>query len=137
LSGFFEWDATKLSLQVPEMDEEHKALIGLMNDLHRLHQQRSPFAGQLRALDELVRYTARHFADEEAYMERIGYAGLRIHKGVHKQLLEKLAGFRSSCQGSHELPAEIFVFFKMWLSAHICGIDMKYANHAKTAAACR
>lgn len=133
MSGFFEWDAGKLSLHIPDMDNEHKVLIGLMNDLHRLSESHANFAEQIAALDKLVRYTAKHFADEEAYMERIGFSGLRIHKGVHKQLLDKLAGHLSAARSNHKLPEDIFVFFKMWLSAHICGIDTKYAQHARTA----
>lgn len=133
MSGFFEWDAGKLSLNIPEMDDEHKVLIGLMNELHRLNEAQAPFGDQLRALDKLVSYTTKHFADEEAYMERIGFPGLRIHKGVHRQLLEKLAAHAASARASRKLPDDLFVFFKMWLSAHIRGVDTKYALHARTA----
>lgn len=133
LSGFFEWDAAKLSLNIPEMDDEHKVLVGLMNELHRLNEANAPFGAQLMALDKLVSYTTKHFADEEVYMERIGFPGLRIHRGVHKQLLEKLAGHVAAARANRKLPDDLFVFFKMWLSAHICGVDTKYAMHAKTA----
>jgi len=132
LNGYFQWDPSKLSLQIQEMDDEHKLLIALMNKLHVLHGKHAAAGEQVRVLDELVTYTAKHFADEEAYMERIGYPGLRVHKGVHKQLLERLAGFKSTTRASQALPEDLFVFFKMWLSAHICGIDMKYARHALT-----
>ncbi|MBX5459494.1 MAG: hemerythrin family protein [Steroidobacteraceae bacterium] len=132
MSEFFRWDPAKLSLQIPEMDDEHKVLIGMMNDLHTLNESSRPVAEQLSALDRLVRYTAKHFADEEVYMERIGFPGLRIHKGVHKQLLDRLGEFLSAARSSQKLPEDLFVFFKMWLSAHICGIDTKYAQHART-----
>lgn len=133
MSSYFEWDPARLSLHVPDMDDEHKVLIGLMNDLHRLNEAQAPFAQQISALDKLARYTAKHFADEEAYMERIGFSGLRVHKGVHKQLLDKLAGLAAGARASSKIPEELFVFFKMWLSAHICGIDKKYAEYATTA----
>lgn len=132
MSEFFRWDPAKLSLQIPDMDDEHKVLIGMMNDLHTLNESGRPVAEQLSALDRLVRYTAKHFADEEAYMERIGFPSLRIHKGVHKQLLDRLGEFLSAARSSQKLPEDLFVFFKMWLSAHICGIDTKYAQHART-----
>ncbi|MEJ1966225.1 MAG: bacteriohemerythrin [Gammaproteobacteria bacterium] len=133
LSSYFEWDPARLSLQIREMDDEHQVLIGMMNELHTAHGRSAPIGQQLRELDALVAYTRKHFADEEVYMERIAFPGLRIHKGVHKQLLEKLAAFQQGCRANQKLPNDLFVFFKMWLSAHICGIDMKYAQHARTA----
>lgn len=133
MNEYFVWDAAKFSLHVPEMDEEHKTLIALMNELHCLHQQRHPMSDQRHALEKLMRYTAKHFADEEAYMDRIAFPGARIHKGVHKQLLEKLQSYHAACASAGELPEDLFVFFKMWLSAHICGIDAKYAQHARMA----
>ena len=131
MSSYFQWDPARLGLQIREMDDEHQVLISLMNKLHVLHESSAPSAAVTRALDELVTYTAKHFADEEAYMDGIGYPGLRVHRGVHKQLLEKLAGLREAFRTSLVLPKDMFVFFKMWLSAHICGIDMKYAHHAR------
>lgn len=133
MSSYFTWDPARLSLQIPEMDDEHKVLIGLMNDLHELHEKSSPAAEQIQALEKLARYTTKHFADEEAYMERVGYPGLRVHKGVHKQLLDKVGEFLVAARSNRKLPEDLFVFLKMWLSAHICGIDMKYAQHARTA----
>ena len=131
VAGFFEWDAAKLSLQIQEMDDEHKVLISLMNRLHALDERKASGTELVHALDELVAYTAKHFADEEKYMERVAYPGLRIHRGVHKQLLEKLAGFQTELRSTHKVSVDLFVFLKMWLSAHICGIDMKYAHHVR------
>lgn len=130
MSDYFQWDAAKLGLKIPEMDEEHKVLIGYMNSLHDLHERKAHPSDQLHALDQLASYTAKHFADEEAYMEKVGFPGLRIHRAVHRQLLERLEGFRADARRNRALPEDIFVFFKMWLSAHICGVDTKYAQHA-------
>lgn len=133
MSSYFEWDPARLGLQIREMDDEHKVLIDSMNKLHAARERRAAVGEQLRILDELVTFTRKHFADEEAYMERIGFPGLRTHRGVHAQLLNKLAQFQSVGREKHALPEELFAFFKMWLSAHIRGIDVKYAEHAKTA----
>ncbi len=130
MSNFFQWDPAKLGLQIPQMDEEHQVLISYMNKLHTLNEEAAPPQALARALDDLVVYTEKHFSDEEAFMERIAFPGLRTHKGVHKQLLEKLASFQQAFRSSRALPADLFIFFKMWLSAHICGIDTKYAQHS-------
>ena len=133
MSSYFVWDPARLSLHIPDMDEDHKVLISLMSELYSLHEQQRPFPEQSKALDKLVRYTLKHFADEEAFMARIGYPDLILHKGVHKRLLDKLADLQSSSRMSGKLPDDLFTFLKMWLSAHICGVDVKYADYAKTA----
>ena len=135
MSDFFQWDPSKLGLNVPEMDREHEILVSHMNRLYVLSQKGAKAEALSRAFDELVSYTARHFADEEAYMERIGFPGLRVHKGVHKQLMDRMLGLRQTVRSTGKLPDDLFVFFKMWLSAHISGVDAKYAKYANTSAA--
>jgi hemerythrin-like metal-binding protein len=133
LSNFFQWDAARLGLQIREMDDGHKVLVDLMNRLHTAHEAGARVAEQIHILEDLAAATRKHFAEEEIYMERIGFPGLRIHRGVHVQLLDKLAHYHASAKAQQAISDDLFMFFKMWLSAHICGIDSKYAQHAKTA----
>lgn len=133
LSNFFQWDPVRLGLQIREMDDGHKVLIDLMNKLHTAHEAGARVSEQLHILEALLSATRKHFAEEEVYMEGIGFPGLRIHRGVHKQLLDKLAQYHANAKLQQGMPDDLFVFFKMWLSAHILGIDSKYAQHAKTA----
>ena len=117
------------------MDAEHQILIRHMNTLHTLYETNAPAAEQGKALLALAAYTAKHFADEEAYMARVGYAGLGVHRGVHKNLLDRVGEFARGFKASGKLGDELFVFLRMWLTAHICGVDMKYSAHAHTPAA--
>jgi hemerythrin-like metal-binding protein len=133
MSGYFHWDASTYGIKVPEMDREHEVLIGHMNTVHHLHQSHAGRAAIGPALNELVTYTRRHFADEEAYMSRIGFPGLRIHAGIHRQLLERVDVFAAEFARTGALSEDFFVFLKMWLKAHICGIDSKYAQHSAVA----
>ena len=133
MSGYFQWDASTYGIKVPEMDREHEVLIGHMNTVHGLHQSRAGRAVIGAALDQLVAYTRKHFADEEAYMASIGYPGLRIHAGIHRQLLERVGTFAAEFTRTGALSDEFFVFLKMWLKAHICGIDSKYAQRSAVA----
>ncbi len=128
---YFPWDAAKYGLNIREMDHEHQILIGKMNELRTLHEQGQPFPAIEQSLKDLAAYTARHFADEEAYMERIGFPRLRIHKGIHTQLLERLGQIHQQLRTTRKLPDDVFAFFKMWLTAHISGIDTQYAAHAR------
>ncbi|MFM1887403.1 MAG: hypothetical protein RL026_2560 [Pseudomonadota bacterium] len=130
MSGFFEWNQAKFGLGVDDMDREHQELIVLMNRLHELYAAKASSTEQGKALTALLNCTVRHFQDEEAYMQKINFPGFRVHQGVHKQLLDRMNGFAQAFRTQGKLGDDLFVFLRMWLSAHICGIDMKYAVHA-------
>lgn len=133
MSDFFEWDASKYGLNIPMIDTEHQQIIAAMNELHARVEAKAPRPKLAEALDHLRRVTVAHFRDEEAFMEKIGFADLRKHSLVHQSLLERLDTFVKEFQAKGVLDAELFMFLKMWLKSHICGIDTKYAKHAHAA----
>jgi hemerythrin-like metal-binding protein len=65
-------------------------------------------------------------------MVKVGYPDLAAHKAIHERLLDRLAELHESCRTTRTLSDDLFVFLKMWLSGHICGVDTKYAAHALT-----
>jgi hemerythrin-like metal-binding protein len=132
MASFFEWDA-KYNLGVQAMDDEHVQIVACMNRLHALHESNAGRAALTSALTDLLRVTRKHFADEEAYMEKMGFPDLRKHKHIHVQLLGRLDTFESEFRSTGVAPADLFPFLKMWLKAHICGIDTKYATYGKVA----
>ncbi len=129
MSDYFEWDVAKYGINVPAMDHEHEILIGHMNAVHSLYLAGASPTEVGAALEKLAAYTRKHFADEEAYMERIGFPELRVHAGIHKQLLARISAFAAEFARTSTLSDEFFSFLKMWLKAHICGIDVKYVAH--------
>ena len=131
MSEFFKWDAQKYSIQVPAMDGEHQILIGHMNQVHSLHQAKARREATAKALNDLISYTKQHFADEEAYLEKIEFPDRRVHAVIHKQLLGRVDEFAREFAQTGVLTEEFFVFLKTWLKAHICGIDTKYAEHGR------
>jgi hemerythrin len=128
MSDYFEWDVSRYGINVSAMDQEHEILIGHMNTLHKLHLSGATRTALGSALQELVSYTRKHFANEEDYMSRIGYPGLRSHAQIHEQMIERIAAFDVDFKHTGKLTDDFFAFLKMWLKAHICGIDVKYAR---------
>jgi len=133
MSDFFEWDAAKFSLHVPKMDNEHQAIIACMNKLHMLYEAKAAVPQLSKAVNDLADVTVKHFADEEAYMATIGFSDLAKHKIIHKSLLGKVIEYKSQFEATGKLHEDFFSFLKMWLKAHICGIDVKYTQHKKVA----
>lgn len=133
MSDYFEWDRARYSVKVPHMDAGHQAIIGCMNRLYGLNQAKAPVAQLAKVVDELVQVTVTHFTEEESYMASIGFPGLREHKLIHKSLLDQVSGHQRDFLARGVLTTEFFAFLKVWLKAHICGIDVKYGQYKKAA----
>lgn len=128
---FVEW-TPRLSVGVAPMDDAQKRLIELMNRLYELCDGGEPKAEVRRALKALADFTVRHFREEEAFMQSIAFPGLSNHKRIHANLIEQLGEHVNAFEsGSGSLPNGFFTFLKVWLTAHIMGIDGKYGEHAR------
>lgn len=124
---FFAWDP-KLLLGVDDMDAEHRGLIAAMNDIHDRAEQGASKAVLGGLVKSLVDLTRKHFSHEEARMKAASYDGFENHAWVHKDLLAKLDQHVSDFQaGPGTLSPAFFSFLRLWLTAHIMGIDRKYA----------
>lgn len=75
----------RYNLGVDIIDKEHKKLFGILNKLFEFGQQeeKSQWVCQ-EAVKYFKDHAIQHFIDEEAYMASIGYAGLDIHRRIHK-----------------------------------------------------
>ena len=133
--GMFDWDP-RYDIGVDAMNREHKVLLGLMAKLQTECERKATKAIILATLDELARYTAKHFAGEEAFMESINYADVKSHKVIHKNLLDKLDAHRRAFAAGPVpvLGDDFFQFLKLWLSSHILGIDMRYGATVRKSA---
>lgn len=132
--SFFEWDAKVYSVKVQEMDKEHIILIDKMNKLYEANEKNQPFETIKNLLEDFGNYTVTHFRDEEAFMEKIKFEGVEIHKEIHRQLLTQFQKHVTEFESTKVLSRGFFNFLKVWLTSHIRGIDMKYSEVANRAA---
>ncbi len=130
MSTFFNWE-NRYDIGVNAMNDEHKTLIAHMNALHEGSAKGLPLDAQLKLAGELYQYVLKHFSDEEKYMESIKFPEFDVHKIIHKDLLSKLDEHVTKIKNDGVIGEEFFKFLRFWLSAHICGIDAKYGEHAK------
>jgi hemerythrin-like metal-binding protein len=132
MSSFFEWES-RYNLNIPHMDADHQRIVEGVNLLHELHDAKAAHATIDRAFLDLARVTARHFADEEALMEKMSFPDRRKHGLIHKALLDRLLQYQKEFERDKVFTEDFFVFLRMWLRSHICGIDVKYAVHTQAA----
>ena len=80
----------KLSVGVASIDNDHKRLVGMVNDLYDgvVAGHGKDVLG--RVLDGLISYTAEHFAREERYFAQTGYPDSVAHKKEHEDLVKQV-----------------------------------------------
>ncbi len=126
--AIMQWNE-KLDVGVDEMNDEHRAMLDWMNKLHDRVTAGASKAEVVMLAQQLHATARRHFRSEEAYMASIGFPGLRTHKNIHDTLLETLGEHvRSISAGDGKVRPDFFIFLKVWLTAHIQGVDAKYGR---------
>ncbi len=124
--NYINWDQS-FNVEIKQIDQQHKKLVDLVNQLHK--GMRSGNSKQLmgRILDELVNYTAVHFKTEEDIFERINYSRKEEHERIHEDLVGKVIEFQEAFHSGNALISmDLMKFLKDWLVDHIKGEDRKY-----------
>jgi len=123
-----------LSVDDPEIDQQHRQLIDIINTLHEamLTGKAKRAIGDL--IDRLIQYTVKHFQYEEGRMEAGGYPDLIEHKKRHADLVEKVLDIQKKVKSGQQLvEMETLKFLKMWLTEHIQRSDKKYSPYLQPA----
>jgi len=127
--AYIEWNDT-LSVQIREIDAQHKKLIDSINRLHQAMLEQKGKDLQKEIIGEMCDYAASHFALEERYMERFNYAASEEHRREHALFTQEAAELKARAdRGGLILTVEILSFLRDWLKNHILGTDMKYVEH--------
>jgi len=133
--GAIEWNDS-LEMGIEAMDEQHKRLVEIYNELHAAMMQGKGHKQMREILSQLVDYTELHFSSEEEYMRSVGYADFDRHVAEHRQLLEKVRVFQRKLDLDQErITKPVLKFLDFWLQSHIKGKDMEYAEAARAQAA--
>jgi len=121
-----EW-SSDLSVGVGLIDDQHKVLLDLVNELHAGMRNRKSDAVLVGIVERLKEYTVKHFAQEEELFDRYGYPETAMHKEIHAKLVQQVLDFESGLKsGKAKVSMEIMRFLKDWLVNHIMGTDKKY-----------
>lgn len=117
----------KYSVNVKEIDEQHKKLVKLVNDLHEAMSVGKGKAIMATVLQSLIDYTATHFAAEEKYMTKFNYPAYPQHKSEHDKFVKQVLDFQKGfAKGDLVLTLDVMKFLKDWLLNHILGTDKKF-----------
>lgn len=123
------WDRV-LSVEVDEIDEDHRKLIDIFNILnHALTEGESP--DYLEAiLEELVNCAVWHFSHEERLMLKYAYPGMDEHKAIHRELIKNVSELQERIlQADKTMTDEDIEFLEVWLTEHILTEDMRLGSY--------
>ena len=124
--GAIQW-SDSFSVQVLEIDNQHKKLITLIADLETAMSSGKGKDVLGKIVNELTQYTLNHFSTEEKYFDMFKYPDAATHKMEHKKFVEQVSKFKKDFEeGRIGLSIKIMEFLGSWLKNHIQGVDKKY-----------
>ncbi|MBZ0152073.1 MAG: bacteriohemerythrin [Planctomycetes bacterium] len=121
----------KFSVGVDVIDQDHKKLVSMVNELYDAIQAGKGKEKVGPVLDGLIDYTKMHFAREEKFFAQTAYPDTAAHKKEHETLTKQVLDVQSKYKGgaTSTLSLEVMNFLKNWLINHIQGSDKKYIPH--------
>ncbi len=120
-------DSYKVGIEV--IDDEHKKLFEIIRRTNSIIHDKAAvdmYDQMLQILSELKEYAKMHFADEEAYMERIHYEGLQGQRWSHEAFVDRLSSIHMEDideDNQQETLEELVEFLFGWLQNHILMSD--------------
>ena len=116
-------------LGVELIDEQHAKLFELGESAFKLLKDSyivDKYNKIIEVIQELSKYAATHFKDEEDYMESINYRKLFTQKIEHAEFIKKISELDlSKIDENHdEAIMDILSFLAKWLTEHIIEKDL-------------
>ncbi len=117
-----------LSIGIEKIDEQHKGLIVLINDVWRALMSHQAAVDIESIVFDLEDYTKTHFKEEEELLERYGYPGLEAHRESHAFFISKVGELDARIAAGEIVGLELLQFLGDWLKFHISIVDKQYAE---------
>ena len=119
-----------LRVGIPELDEEHREIHGLVVEAKHLVEGKEADADTVsRILDAMARYSEEHFRTEEALMERDGFPGFAAHRAEHLEFRKQTIALSvKKLAREPRVALELLSCLVAWWDSHIEEADQEYAN---------
>ena len=117
--AYFEW-ADDLCIDHGPIDEDHRKLVDLVNELHTATTDGRGLEVVERIMKELIAYTIEHLRREEHEMALVNFPNLAGHKIGHQHFIDSLYDLKGKYEaGSISVAAKLSMVLRDWLSLHI------------------
>jgi hemerythrin len=120
----------KLSVDIQEIDLQHRHLIGLIAELEKALSVGADKEILGKVIRDLNTYVREHFTVEERWMKRHSFPGLGDHMTQHEAFVEKLLHVELDYLADRtELSADLLDYLMLWIEEHVTGYDQRYAEY--------
>lgn len=120
------------SVEISEIDEQHKWLFGATN---RLHDETTKEVHSRKVIGEIIEglmdYTINHFIMEEELFQRYAYPQAQAHKALHDKFTASIMHTLTEFENGADVEAEVLDTLKNWLVQHILKTDTAYVPFLK------
>jgi len=118
-----------LSVGIDSIDEQHKVLIQIINDLNNAKNNNETDAIMQQIFTRLIEYTEQHFKYEEDIFDEYAYEDTEAHKKQHQALIETIYELKQKFEsGETRIGIEVLQFLNRWLTDHILKTDHAYTD---------
>lgn len=123
-----QWEE-KYSVGVEEIDNQHKKMFAVINELLDAIEMNSPESHLSNIIESLVKYKKFHFETEEKYFKEFNYEEAEDHIAKHKDFNNKLASLKEKYpENTIEFAFELVDFLEDWLIGHLMITDQRYVK---------
>jgi hemerythrin len=127
---FMKW-RPDFELGIPEIDQQHKKIIELINTLNDAFI-RDETKGKLGGiLDEMSDYASYHFKTEEKLFKSRNFPFAKEHIAQHEHFTKKVQDYKTKFAAGHSVTFQVLIFLRRWLTDHILDSDREYVDLVK------
>jgi len=127
--------SSDLALNISEIDDQHKQLVNIMNELFDAMMDGRGFDIIDDILNRLAEYADYHFATEEKYFDQFQYIESEKHKEEHRYYAKQVNEIKKAFdagkvirEGSDNvLSVDLWKLLESWLADHLKNSDKNYA----------
>lgn len=122
---------------VPIIDDQHRVLIGMLNDASAKLSDLSPVEDYARIVTGLISYAGYHFQTEERLIVEHGYDKARAaeadkHLMQHKAFAAKVSEVQAGLKAGQRIAKAALVGFLVdWLTDHILDTDKQLGAYIR------
>jgi len=123
----------EFSVGVKELDDQHKKLINMINELITEQSSLTDPATIADLLTKMTDYAQEHFRAEEYLMAEYGFDQKEQQVKQHQAFIDKTISFHSAADiGPNILSVALLDYLSTWLINHILTEDMQYKDFFKS-----
>lgn len=124
---FIKWSDKDYSTGIKSIDDQHKKLIDLINEIYQSIIDYKRHEVTSSVLVKLQDYAQEHFAYEEKLFKQLGYEDSEDHIQKHRDFMNKVADFKQQVTVGGDVTFAVTNFLRTWLRTHIQNEDRHYA----------